>query len=209
MLGSLHNISTWSEDQYVEMAISLDWGKRNAGQEGTVSSYPSLCKTGLLQKTSSKTSESSQGKMEHSYDVPTLPGLEPEYVSIDSTFPYVPYLVPVKTRTDSRLHHDPPVHREYSLYSYDGMYVVPHQKHPQPPSLAPAPLSTDHDYEEVIDTTVSMAYSRDSQEGERGHTTAAVEAEAEHTHHLQQLLAGRAEIAMSADGAQTIVEDLN
>lgn len=143
-LSESQNISTWSNDQYVEMATSQD---RTRGQPGPSSS--TLDWTGLQ--------SSFKGPL--SYEVPQPFCLEPDYASIPTL--YDQYLIP--TEMDLRLYENSQsIQRQQSPSSCDDMYVVPPPKTCHgPPSPAPPPanpLSNSHHYEEVIHTSVNTAY---------------------------------------------------
>lgn len=98
-----------------------------------------------------------------------------EYANVACKWPATPRWIPPPD-IEPRLHpdmewrpqhaqlhshpHYPPsrVHRQYSTCSYDGMYVMPIQRSPRPPSPDPCHTSNGHHYEEIIDTMVNLAY---------------------------------------------------
>ena len=132
-------ISTWSNDQYVDMITSTN---PEICQAVASSSYPTLNRTGLPLSDSENAGEGKHYEQ-------SLSTLEPDYDTIPSAS--TPYLI-MSGRLDQGSH----IQRQNSLCSYDGIYSVPCHNPPLSPHYC-APSSC-HDYDEVIQTIVNSAY---------------------------------------------------
>ena len=130
-----HCISTWSNDQYVEMLTDPE-----ISQARVNSSCPALNRTEL------PTSESEiAGDQQYGHSLTTL---EPDYATIPSSS--TPYLI--MSGVEPRLNQVYPIQTECSN---DGTYDVPCHNPPQSPNRAP---SSCHDYEEIIQIITNSAY---------------------------------------------------
>ena len=132
-----HCISTWSNDQYVEMVT-------NTNPETRQAMVSTSCPTLNMTELPSSESETA-GDQQYGHSLTTL---EPDYATIPSSS--TPYLVmsAVEPRPNQGYHIQ-------TQCSDDGTYDVPCRNRPLSPNHAP---SSCHDYEEIMQVIANSAY---------------------------------------------------